>query len=502
MIEHEYSDLFGKDSIDKQWKIEYDGGIFTNTELFSQSIEISESICSETDLRFGCCESSHIKFKVGNIVKPLIGEGIDVSIVLNHHDDAPMPIGSYKVASDKPTADRRHREVVAYDAMYDIINADVAGWYNSVLPEEGSTMSMKDFRESFIRHFGLEEVVPEGGLVNDRMAVERTIDPGQMSGKVVITAICEINACFGHIGRDGKFHYIYLQQAIGGLYPAEDLYPSDTLFPKDPKGARIGGGTYVSIEYEDYSTQGITKLQIRQEENDIGKIWPETPLSPDDNCYIIQGNFLVYGKSSEQLRSIAENILGKIIGISYNPLAKCEAMGNPCLEVGDPVRMSTKYRLIETYILERTLKGIQALRDTYKASGVEKYSEKVNGVHASIIQIKGKANILERTIEETRLAMIDMGAGLSTEIKVTAGQIRAELQNTKEGLETAIEVTAAGIRADVSKTYETKTDAATEYTSIRSSISVEAGRITSEINRATKAEQTLSGQITSTALLK
>lgn len=504
MIDYAHSKLFRTGSVDKQWKIEYSGGLITNKELFSQSIEISESLCSETELRFGCCEASSLKFKVGNIVLPLIEKELAVSVIVGHHDEDPLAIGKYKVASDKPTSDRRHREIIAYDAMYDIIYTDMTDWYNTLLPDKDSTVTMKQFREAFILYFGLEDVVPEGGLVNDDMIVERTIDPEQISGKDIITAICEINACFGHIGRDGKFHYIYLPQAIEGLYPSKTLFPDRApeymaqsrtghLYPQSPKGTKIGGGTYITVHYEDFRTKTISKLQIRQEENDIGLIYGN-----GDNCYIIQDNFLVYGKSSEQLQVIAANIYGKITDIVYRPY-DADCRGNPCFEVGDPVRFQTKYELVESYILSRTLKGLQALRDTYTASGTEKYAEKVNSIHKSILQLKGKSNVLERTIEMTRLEIKDLGSGLSTEIKITSEEIRGELRDTKSGLETTISATAAGIRADVSKNYETKIDAGKEYNSIRSSISVESGRIASEIERATKAEQNLSGQIIATS---
>ena len=40
MIDYAHSKLFRTGSVDKQWKIEYSGGLITNKELFSQSIEI------------------------------------------------------------------------------------------------------------------------------------------------------------------------------------------------------------------------------------------------------------------------------------------------------------------------------------------------------------------------------------------------------------------------------------------------------------------------------
>ena len=121
MLDHKHADLFWADNIDKQWKIEYDGGAIKNEDLFSQSVEITESLCSESELRFGCCEAGSLKFKVANVIQSLIGKWLTVSIVLNHDQNNPFLVGRYKVASDKATSDRRHREVVAYDAMYEMV---------------------------------------------------------------------------------------------------------------------------------------------------------------------------------------------------------------------------------------------------------------------------------------------------------------------------------------------------------------------------------------------
>ena len=63
MVDYKYADLFYQENMDKQAKIEYSGGVMTNTELFQNSEEVKESLCSEKELRFGCCEASSFKFK-------------------------------------------------------------------------------------------------------------------------------------------------------------------------------------------------------------------------------------------------------------------------------------------------------------------------------------------------------------------------------------------------------------------------------------------------------
>lgn len=125
------------------------------------------------------------------------------------------------------------------------------------------------------------------------------------------------------------------------------------------------------------------------------------------NTYVIEGNFLVYGKGTKELNEIGEKTLSKIKGIIYRPFS-ADCKGNPCLEAGDAVRLATKYELIETYILKRTLKGIQALRDDLEADGEEYRTSKVNGIQRSILQLKGKSNTLERSIEETKSTIVDV----------------------------------------------------------------------------------------------
>lgn len=485
MIDYKNFDLFLKNSISKQVVISSGNTVLSNEDLYNQEMELEESLCSEEELLFGCCEASVLKFKISDIFSPMMGKWLDVGMIVNKDADSPFSIGRYKVNSDKPAADRRYREIVAYDAMYDIINSSVVSWYNAVLPKNDSKITMRQFRTSFVNHFGLEQ--EEISLANDSMIVEKTIEVGEgveidneteqvsilkessLSGKDVITAICEINGCFGHIGRDGKFYYIYLTQDMMGLYPSNALFPdhapdylpqSETghLYPQSPKSSGISREDYISADYEDFICERVGKIQIRQKENDIGAQYPEGKVE-NQNTYIIEDNFLVYGKSAEELSEIAKNIFEKIKDIVYRPFS-ADCIGNPCLEVGDPVRIPTTYRLIESYILKRTLKGVQALRDNYSASGAERYSEKVNSISNSIIQLKGRTNTLVRNVDETRLEIERVEADangkmeeFNSSITQTAEKIELEVSERKEGqeeLSSRINQTASSIDMSVS----------------------------------------------------
>lgn len=479
----EYGGQFLKDSVDKQLSIVTDDGQIhiTNNELHQEQFELTESLCSESELTFGSCEAGMVKFTVSNIFSGLKDKWITIQMVLAGNTANPFQIGRYKVYSDTPEADRTKRDIVAYDTLYDMINADVAEWYNTLLPDKDSTTTMKAFRNSFFGHFGIEQADIQ--LVNDGVKVEKTVEPEELSGATVLNCICEINGCFGHIGRDGRFHYIYLEQEIQGLYPRNDLYPADDLYPREPKSMRIGKNLYISARYEDFLVKSIDKLQIRKEEDDIGVI-----VGSGTNAYVIQDNFLVYGKGNEELTGIANNIYEKIRGIIYRPFS-ADCKGNLCIEVGDAVRLPTRYEIIESYVLKRTLKGIQALRDEYEATGEEYRSTQANSVHKSIIQLKGKTNVLTRTIEETNSKITDVESGLSSEIKQTATDIRAEVKNTADGLSSSIEQTASSIRSEVSDSVN----------NLSSSIQQNAESIATEVKRANEAEGNLSTKITQTA---
>ena len=464
MIDYKYKDLYNEDSVKKEIKITWDTGEIGNTDLHSENITLNESLCSDDELRFGACEASELKFRISNVFESLKGKKLSFSSFFIGHADTPFQFGKFTVDSDVKSGDRKYRDITAYDKMHEIINAEVSGWYNSLT----FPMTLRAFRDSFCSYMGVEQ--EEITLINDDMTVEKTIDPGEIPGKTVIEAICEINGRFGHITRAGKFRYVVLKQMIEGLYPADDLYLADDLYPADPIGiTEVSRKNYISCQYEDFIVQHIDKLQIRQKENDIGAI-----SGTGNNCYIIEDNFLVYGKSAEELQTIADNVLNVIGGVWYRP-AQVEARGNPCLEVGDGILLYTSQETIYTYILSRTLKGIQALRDSYTAEGEEYRTGQANGLMRSIIQLKGKTNELTRTVEETRLEMKDIEKGLSTEIRVTAEGLQAEVKRAteEEGTMSAqISVNAQQILTKVSKN-----NIVSEINQTAESIKIKAERI-------------------------
>lgn len=434
MINSNLKEKYWDSATDKQMVISVVG---TNQKIDNSMLEIGtfaleESLCSESELKFGACEANCVKFTARNTAGNIIGKTISIEETVDGDSENPMPYGFFKVASAVPTADRTKRQITAYDAMYDIINTDVKSWYAGL----SFPMTLKQFRDSFFAHLGIAQV--ETSLVNDSMTVNKTIVAAQtddssavteesaISGKTVVTAICEINGCFGNINREGKFEYVFLKAITSALYPAEDLFPADNLFPSDANTESMTGH-YITFDYEDFQSQAITQLEIKTSEDNAGAI-----VGTAGNNYSITGNFLVSDKTGAELEQIANNLLPIMAKAAYTPIKSCTCVGNPCLTLGEPIRFNTTREIVETYLLQRTLTGVQSKRDSISAQGTQTHSAKVNSIRDTIESVERRTGKLERNADHLQSTYEDLEEQTNTKFEQTAKSISAEVNRAQK----------------------------------------------------------------------
>lgn len=434
MINSSLKEKYWDSSTDKQMVISVVG---TNQKIDNSMLEIGtfaleESLCSESELKFGACEANCVKFTARNTAGNIIGKTISIEETIDGDSENPMPYGVFKVASDVPTADRTKRQITAYDAMYDIINTDVKSWYAGL----SFPMTLKQFRNSFFAHLGIAQV--ETSLVNDSMTVNKTIvatqtddssavtEESAISGKTVVTAICEINGCFGNINRNGKFEYVFLKKIVSALYPAEDLFPADNLFPSDANTESMTGH-YITFDYEDFQSKEITQLEIKTSEDNAGAI-----VGTAGNNYSITGNFLVSDKTGAELEQIANNLLPIMKQAVYTPIKSCTCVGNPCLTLGEPIRFNTTREIVETYLLQRTLTGVQSKRDSISAQGTQTHSAKVNSIRDTIESVERRTGKLERNADHLQSTYEDLEKQTSSKFEQTAESISAEVNRAQK----------------------------------------------------------------------
>ncbi len=407
-----------------------------NEQISSGSLNIEEMLCSE-GLKFGECCGAVVDVVVADVKLDLTGKEFLLTVEVGGYE---MTMGIYKVESFvRQQADRRLKKITAYNRMRRF-HVDVADWYNGLT----FPMTLKQLRDSLCAHVGLEQVT--ASLPLDDMQITKTIEPAQLYGLDVLRAICEINGCFGQVDKSGKVKYVFLGRS--SLFPSEELFPSDDLFPAEMENAEtVCHYKQSATEYEDYVVEGITRLKIRQEEGDVGAV-----IGEGDNTYIIQGNFLVYGKSAEELAQIGKITFEQMTGRVYRPCT-IVTPAFPWVEVGDGIVCYTSDDVIETYCFRRTISGIQGMMDCFEASG-DKVIEEDFGIKTKFVQLEGKAAVIKKSVEEVSVKVTDLKAYTEAQVKILSDNILLEVTRAKreeERLSASIELQAGLIALKVSK---------------------------------------------------
>lgn len=428
-------------------------------QIPDDNLTLTQVLCSTESLTFGQCGSAMVEVTVSDVLMDLTGKWFTLSVEVGGYE---MMLGIYKVQSFERQADRNKKKILAYDRMLNFA-VDVADWYQGLT----FPMTLKQFRTALCEHAG----VPQRNvtLPLDDMQVSKTIDPSQISGRDVLKAICEINGCFGQIDVTGKLKYVFL--GASGLYPSEELHPADDLFPSELEGETLSH--HKEAKYEDFLVYGIDQVQIRQEEGDVGAVY-----GGGKNSYIVQGNFLVYGKGSTDLLNIAANLHNQISGKSYRP-CRIVTAGLPWVEPGDGIICYTTDDVIETYCLKRTIKGIQAMMDTYEAQGTRERKQNF-GIQTQIIQLEGKSAVIKRSVEEVSVRVTDLKEYTEAQFAITADQILAEVTRAKDA-EASLNIRADGIVASVTN-LKNDTNSKFEQTAQQISLKVSKGEVSSQLS--------------------
>lgn len=429
------------------------------TQVPDDNLVLTQVLCSTDSLTFGQCGSAMVEVTVSDVLMDLTGKWFTLSVEVGGYE---MMLGIYRVESFERQADRNKKKIVAHDRMLNFA-VDVAEWYQGLT----FPITMKQFRTALCEHVGVPQ--RDVALPLDDMQVTKTMDPSQISGRDVMKSICEINGCFGQIDYTGKFKYVFLGSS--GLYPSEELYPSDDLYPSEMHGENLSH--HREAKYEDFLVKGFDKVQIRQEEGDVGAAY-----GLGTNTYTIQGNFLVYGKGAQELLNIAATVHENISRKTYRP-CKIVTQALPWVEPGDGIICYTSDDVIETYCLKRTLKGIQAMMDTFEAQGTRERKENF-GIGTQIIQLEGKTAIIKKSVEEVSVRVSDLKASTEAQFKVTADQILAEVTRAKQA-EASLSIKADQIALSVTN-LANDTNSKFIQTADQISLKVSKGEVSSQLS--------------------
>lgn len=366
-VSHETIEAWKEDGTHKKLKLYFPSLNLTidNTQIEKESFSLSEKLTSKSDLEFVGCISSCMQVTIHDDTHYLKNQ--EVVVTIQADDTEVIPLFRGYIDSISTELESTKKILTAYDALYSkASDLDVASWYNSL----GFPITLKALRDSIFSKVGI--IQNDISLPNDDVIIVRQYDPQELNALDVIKSICQINGMFGIIDRYGKFAYKIPTPYTIGLFPGASTYPGIDTIPGATSGKEATYlGFYEKLYYEEFMVNKLARVMIRNSNSEPGVI-----SGYGTNTYIVEGNIFAYGLSEGEWRTIGTNILNMINNVPYTPF-NSTLSGTPFMEVGDYISMlvydgRTNTTSIKNFtVFNRTLKGVQHIKDTINADGVE-----------------------------------------------------------------------------------------------------------------------------------
>lgn len=248
--------------------------------------------------------------------------------------------------------------------------------YVTVFVADSLTIKNQYGEEKTKISFGYEDAIEDIRIHRINL---KTMEKVRMKEKVqnmtlrnILTSIYELQAKFGRMNRKtGLLEFVQLNS--GGLHPADTLYPSDKIYPSG--GSNIDDGMIENIWMDEnggikYGRLKLSYIRIGENGDKEEAIYEYTF---DDKCnktYEVSDNWILKNiiMTDEEIQKVAQEMGQGMIGVEVLPFS-ADIVGIPYVESGDMIEISDGIHTKKVYILERTISGIQGMKDSLEALG-------------------------------------------------------------------------------------------------------------------------------------
>lgn len=343
------------------------GTTYTNKDFTSGSLKIKESLCSKDTLDLTSVEASSLKVTIANEdgnVTGLVGKRVSAK-------QGELDLGVYTITNAKLSTDYT-TDIECYDDLKKFVDTDVSDWWNTQLV---FPLSLKDLLIKLCDRVGVQTELPNA-WTNSDMQVTKTTYFQNLKASELLGYIQEASGTFFRMSRTGKL---------------KAISPNKT--PTEIPYTRLFNDATIS----DTETKAIEKLSIKSSEKDLGV----SSGNEDGNAYLILANPLLFGLSTEQMKSISDKLFPAYKWQAYKP-CKASYKSLPYLEVGDWVTVTTFKGSVATFpIFSRELSDINLIADTVETKGKKEQKKTVSS--AKQIQVLSwNVHEMENTLETFR----------------------------------------------------------------------------------------------------
>lgn len=459
------------------------------------SLTYTATVSSTTDLCPGAACANKIEFEIW--VQP--GESLTITSgtqISYYRQDLSTNdrtlVGTFWAV--KPTrASRNTYKVYAYDAVSKLDGIQSA-WLRSIQAE--FPMTLWAFAQLVAKRCGV--AITNAALPRNGGYQVQAFYADNLTGRQLLSWVAEASGTFLRATPDGKLGFAWytpdshdtgIMAGDQGVRAIVRL-SGDVLRTSQDEIYRIGisGRFYYqsSLTYEDYQTEKIDKVQIKQTDDDVGVIYP--PDETGTNALVISGNLLLTTSTAETLQPVAQSLYGLMADVTYTP-CEIEIQDDGQTHAGDIVEVTdSRGNSFTAYIMEAVSSGGRlkltctgnASRDGTAAVNEQSYtnlqgrvleiSANVDGLKITNRDLQGSLASLELTVDGIETNVQKQIDDLTDYVDTETGQIKDEAVNeavqqavqqvdqsltfypTKVEMNSAIEQSASQINLSVSQT--------------------------------------------------
>jgi hypothetical protein len=368
--------------------------------IVAGSIKYDKAISTSEELQFGGCIASQFQIEIYET----LSEEYDELTYMQVDDSGEEHVIFDGIISNINTDNEVTSIIIAYDRLSASVN--VAEWYEELFSTTDEIL-LSEMLNSLLTYLNYRFENVE--LTND-FSVKKTFLTNSLDSTSVIKWICELQGGFGYFNGN--------------------VFSIGYLSTSNPVTLDVLGG----FKKDKVLTKPIDKVQIRNEEQDIGGIYGE-----GTNALIIQGNPLLFGKGAEELSTIAQNLYDTVKDIIYVPYEAQLPVGKASLDMFTQYTITSSNDNCLSYVLSTSLTGSQLCNQVIKAEGVERRAEAVKDINKELYVLDYKTTRIKKDVD-----------GFSAEI----AQARKDADNAIKTV-TTMSATVEGLSTEVKQTTKT-----------------------------------------------
>ena len=328
------------------------------------------------------------------------------ALTLYRQDDAGTRTKVGVFYAEKPTRTKRNSyKVTAYDTMSKL-DADFSGWLHANQAQFPKTIWQ--LVQLACQRAGVA-LASSSLPINGSYSVQ-AFYADDLTCRQIISWAAEAAGCYAHMNADGKLQFLTYTDKRSTAKITPDGASNSTAYYAD------------SLSYEDYTVKAIEKVQIRQSDNDVGVIYPDSTTAT--NTYAVQGNLLLTTGTEANLKSVVQNLYNVLKNVTYTP-CKVSVPSSSGLACGQIVHVKdARGQEFDTYLMSATISSGKASFESVGSASRES-SSAVNS--QSYKNLTGKMLEIKTSVDGLEVKASDL-TGKYTDLKATVDGLSSEVK--------------------------------------------------------------------------